>query len=99
MTAAIIPFPSRADAPGAKAGGRAIFTTWPQHLEALGAKTIGPFTSCGWCVAGTWVRYGTTALCLGCAEVAQRLEAASPDVDTTGAVYDRVRAALAEAAS
>ena len=39
---------------------------WPAALAYLGSKTVGPFTPCPWCGAGTWVRYATVPTCLAC---------------------------------
>jgi len=40
---------------------------WPASLPGVGTRTLGPFTRCLWCGAGTWVRYGPAATCLRCA--------------------------------
>ncbi len=37
---------------------------WPDALPELGPRSVGPFTPCSDCGAGSWVRYGDTVLCL-----------------------------------
>jgi hypothetical protein len=42
---------------------------WPDVLPTLGPRQVGPFIGCDGCLgvgrsAGTWVRYGSVALCL-----------------------------------
>lgn len=65
---------------GIHQGGSSLFR-WPADLPRLGRRTVVPFTRCADCpkgihpsVAGTFVRYGTRALCLRCARA--RAEAA-----------------------
>ena len=36
-------------------------------IAVLGPKTFGSYTSCRGCGAGTWVTFGPTPLCQGCA--------------------------------
>jgi hypothetical protein len=50
----------------APAGPR-YFHPWPDALPGLGCRTIGPFDECHDCATWSWVRYGTTVLCVGCA--------------------------------
>lgn len=38
---------------------------WPETLDGA-ARRIGPFTPCGECGDGTWVRYGDVPRCLAC---------------------------------
>jgi hypothetical protein len=45
---------------------------WPDEVEGLGRLHIGPFDRCAKCGAGSWVRYGATVLCIGCARPAPR---------------------------
>jgi hypothetical protein len=40
---------------------------WPDELPALGCHSVGPFDLCAECSAWSWVRYGSTVLCLRCA--------------------------------
>lgn len=40
---------------------------WPDELAGVGRRRVGPFDVCAACSAWTWVRYGVTRLCLGCA--------------------------------
>jgi len=40
---------------------------WPDQVPALGSHHVGPFELCADCGRGSWVRYGTTVLCLKCA--------------------------------
>jgi hypothetical protein len=40
---------------------------WPASLPELGARRIDAYAHCDACGRGTWVRYGATARCLGCA--------------------------------
>jgi hypothetical protein len=40
---------------------------WPDAIPGLGPRTTGPFFSCAFCGTGTWVRYGGSPRCLGCA--------------------------------
>jgi hypothetical protein len=39
---------------------------WPDEIQGLGRRRVGPFDSCGRCGYGTWVRYGGEARCLAC---------------------------------
>jgi hypothetical protein len=45
---------------------------WPDSIEGFGAHRAGPFERCERCGSGTWVKYGTAALCLTCATGARR---------------------------
>jgi hypothetical protein len=47
--------------------GKAYSYPWPDALAGLGHRTVGPFDHCERCGAGSWVRFGETVLCLGCA--------------------------------
>lgn len=40
---------------------------WPDELSGLGRRRVLPFDLCVSCGAGSWVAYGATPLCLGCA--------------------------------
>lgn len=47
---------------------------WPAAIEGFGSRRVVPFTRCEDCprgihlaIAGTFIRFGTRALCLGCA--------------------------------
>jgi len=40
---------------------------WPDALPGLGERHVGPFTRCGLCGSGTWVRYGHAPRCSPCA--------------------------------
>jgi len=41
---------------------------WPDAVEPLGPRWVGPFDACaGACGRWSWVRYGTVVLCLTCA--------------------------------
>jgi hypothetical protein len=40
---------------------------WPDRLDDLGSRRVGPYTACAVCATGTWVRYGPVMLCLTCA--------------------------------
>jgi hypothetical protein len=41
---------------------------WPDHVEGLGHRRVDAFDRCARCSAGSWVRYGTTVLCVTCAK-------------------------------
>ncbi len=47
-------------------------SSWPASIVGLGPRHVDAFTPCGGCGHGTWVRYGTTPYCLGCALAASR---------------------------
>ena len=42
---------------------------WPDEVEGLGRR-VGSFDCCAVCGIGSWVRYGTTVLCLAHAKEA-----------------------------
>jgi hypothetical protein len=48
------------------------FHPWPDSLPGLGRRTVAAFDVCADCGAGTWARYGDTALCLACARARER---------------------------
>jgi hypothetical protein len=37
---------------------------WPDEVEGLGRHRVDAFDHCAKCGVGSWVRYGTTVLCL-----------------------------------
>jgi hypothetical protein len=41
---------------------------WPDQVEGLGRLHVDGFDRCAKCGAGSWVKYGTTVLCVGCAK-------------------------------
>jgi hypothetical protein len=40
---------------------------WPDGLQGLGPRLMGPFDRCADCGSGSWARYGAIVLCLRCA--------------------------------
>jgi len=44
---------------------------WPESLPGRGPRRIDCYARCEICGRGTWVRYGGTARCLGCALAAR----------------------------
>lgn len=40
---------------------------WPDAIESLGPRTVGPFDPCAVCQASSFARYGGIVLCLLCA--------------------------------
>jgi hypothetical protein len=40
---------------------------WPDAVAGLGVLRVGAFEKCVKCEFGSWVRYGTTVLCVRCA--------------------------------
>jgi hypothetical protein len=41
---------------------------WPDFVDGLGRRTVGPYSPCSSCGRGSWVRFGETVLCLQCAQ-------------------------------
>jgi hypothetical protein len=41
---------------------------WPDEVKGLGRRRVDAFDRCARCSAGSWVRYGTTVLCVTCAK-------------------------------
>ncbi len=64
------------DQPEATPPTRDPLCPWSLRLPGFGEKSLGRFTPCRSCGAGTWVRYGMIPLCLGCT----RKPAAAPAV-------------------
>ena len=49
---------------------------WPDEVEGLGRRRVEAFDRCERCGVGSWVRYGTTVLCL--AHAKKFFQGASP---------------------
>jgi len=45
---------------------RAYAHPWPDELPGFGRRTVGPLDPCVACSVGSWVRHGSTVLCLHC---------------------------------
>jgi hypothetical protein len=41
---------------------------WPDVIPHLGSRHMGPYVACSGCGYGTFARYGSCPLCLGCAK-------------------------------
>jgi hypothetical protein len=41
---------------------------WPDEVKGLGPLRVDAYDRCSRCGVGSWVRYGSTVLCLGCAK-------------------------------
>jgi len=42
---------------------------WPDEIEGLGRRYVGPFAACDNCGVGSWVRFGSWVLCVRCANL------------------------------
>jgi len=41
---------------------------WPDEVGGLGPRRVGAFDRCEKCGLGSWIRYGSTVLCVTCAK-------------------------------
>jgi hypothetical protein len=58
---------------------------WPEDLDDFGTRSVGSFARCIRCGHGSWVRYGSTVLCLPCAKLLRRRPGSKTSAVVSGA--------------